>query len=159
MARKKKQLPPGVLITGVVLFLLIILTIFRLIKDTKTVSDETSANSTPLEEHIEASPSETPDGSEESNTDDTAVSENTILTPKEQLAAFLPDYESAPLLSTTSIRDLSLEIGASSDELRFNWLSPSASAGMIKWTNSSGEMQTFEARDLCLCDCFRILCK
>lgn len=59
MARKKKQLPPGVLITGVVLFLLIILTIFRLIKDTKTVSDETSANSTPLEEHIEASPSET----------------------------------------------------------------------------------------------------
>lgn len=28
MARKKKQLPPGVLITGVVLFLLIILTIF-----------------------------------------------------------------------------------------------------------------------------------
>lgn len=51
MARKKKQLPPGVLITGVVLFLLIILTIFRLIKDTKTVSDETSANSTPLEEH------------------------------------------------------------------------------------------------------------
>ena len=146
MARKKKQLPPGVLITGVVLFLLIILTIFRLIKDTKTVSDETSANSTPLEEHIEASPSETPDGSEESNTDDTAVSENTILTPEEQLAAFLPDYESAPLLSTTSIRDLSLEIGASSDELRFNWLSPSVSAGMIKWTNSSGEMQTFEAR-------------
>ena len=146
MARKKKQLPPGVLITGVILFLLIILTIFRLIKDTKTVSDETSANSTPLEEHIEASPSETPDGSEESNTDDTAVSENTILTPEEQLAAFLPDYESAPLLSTTSIRDLSLEIGASSDELRFNWLSPSASAGMIKWTNSSGEMQTFEAR-------------
>lgn len=45
MARKKKQLPPGILITGVVLFLLIILTIFRLIKDTKTVSDETSANS------------------------------------------------------------------------------------------------------------------
>ena len=95
MARKKKQLPPGVLITGVVLFLLIILAIFRLIKDTKTVSDETAANSTPLEEHIEASPSETPDGSEESNTDDTTVPENTVLTPEEQLAAFLPDYEAS----------------------------------------------------------------
>lgn len=56
MARKKKQLPPGVLITCVVLFLLIILTIFRLIKDTKTVSDETSANSTPLENTLRLPP-------------------------------------------------------------------------------------------------------
>lgn len=64
-----------------------------------------------------------------------------------ELSTFLPDYTSAPLLSTTAIRDLSMEVGASPEELRFNWLSPSGSRGRIIWRNTdTGECREFTAQ-------------
>ena len=44
-------------------------------------------------------------------------------------AAFLPDYTSAPLLSTTDIKCLSMEVGATAGEIRLNWFSPSEEIG------------------------------
>lgn len=67
--------------------------------------------------------------------------------PEAERAAFLPDYTSAPLLNTTAIKCLSMEVGSYAEEVRFNWLSPSASKGAVLWKNAdTGETQTFEAK-------------
>lgn len=66
-------------------------------------------------------------------------------TPEEQAALFLPDYTSAPLLNTTKIKCLSMEIGASEDEVQLNWLSPSENEGITEWKSSSGKTLRFEA--------------
>lgn len=70
----------------------------------------------------------------------------TELSAEEQKQSFLPDYTSAPLLNTTAIRDLSMEIGSSETELHFNWLSPSAKKGQVRLTDTaSGETTTFSS--------------
>lgn len=64
----------------------------------------------------------------------------------EAKAAYVTDYESAPLLNTTPVRYLSMEAGATEDEVRFNWMSPSGSAGQVNWTASdTGETAVFTA--------------
>ena len=62
-----------------------------------------------------------------------------------QLASFLPDYTSAPLLNTTEIKCLSMEVGASEDQVQLNWFSPSEKQGKTEWKNSSGKVRSFEA--------------
>ncbi len=62
-----------------------------------------------------------------------------------QLASFLPDYTSAPLLNTTEIKCLSMEVGASEEQVQLNWFSPSEIRGKTEWKNSSGKVQSFEA--------------
>lgn len=66
-------------------------------------------------------------------------------TPEEQSALFLPDYTSAPLLNTTEIKCLSMEAGASDDQVQLNWFSPSGKRGKTEWKNSSGKTESFEA--------------
>lgn len=66
---------------------------------------------------------------------------------EQERAAFLPDSVSAPLLKTTDIRDLSMEVGADASEVRFNWLSPDSAQGSVVWKNvDTGEEQSFEAQ-------------
>ena len=61
-------------------------------------------------------------------------------------ASYLSDYDSAPLLSTTPIRDLSLNIGATEDEVRLNWMSPSGTPGKVSWyTVQNGDFQMVDA--------------
>lgn len=62
------------------------------------------------------------------------------------LADFQPDYTSAPLLNTTAIKSLSVEIGTTEDELRFNWLSPGGSKGKVEWKDAEGKVEIFEAQ-------------
>ncbi len=110
MSRKRKSMAGRIIFTAVVLLVLIILTVLTLVlqhRNKKAASGETDT----LESMI-SRPAD------------------------EQLAAFLPDYTSAALLNTTSIRDLTLEVGADESELRMNWLSPSSEAGSVLWTNS-----------------------
>jgi hypothetical protein len=60
--------------------------------------------------------------------------------------AFVTDYDSYPLLETTPIRNLSMEVGATEDEIRFNWMSPSSRAGQVTWyTVQNGDFVTFAA--------------
>lgn len=59
---------------------------------------------------------------------------------------FLADYSSAPLLETTPIRYLTIQVGATEDELRFNWMSPGSRAGKVSWSCvESGETAVFDA--------------
>lgn len=44
---------------------------------------------------------------------------------EQEKSTFATDYESEPLLNTTSIKYLSLEVGGTDDEIRLNWMSPS----------------------------------
>ena len=74
-----------------------------------------------------------------------AASDETARAEQER-ASFTTDYESAPLLNTTPIKYLSLNVGATEDEIRLNWMSPSASAGQVSWyTVQNGELQTVTA--------------
>ena len=74
-----------------------------------------------------------------------AASDETARAEQEK-ASFTTDYESAPLLNTTPIKYLSLNVGATEDEIRLNWMSPSASAGQVSWyTVQNGELQTVTA--------------
>lgn len=63
----------------------------------------------------------------------------------EEARTFLPDYTSAPLLNTTEIRCLSMEVGVTEDEVRLNWLSPSKEKGRTEWRDTSGNVSVFEA--------------
>lgn len=66
---------------------------------------------------------------------------------EQEKSTFVTDYESAPLLSTTVIRYLSLEVGGADGEVRLNWMSPSSSAGQVSWQNAeSGENQNVTAQ-------------
>ena len=59
---------------------------------------------------------------------------------------FLPDYESFPLLSTTPIKYLTMEVGATENEVRFNWMSTSSQPGIVTWyTVQNGDYKTYTA--------------
>lgn len=65
----------------------------------------------------------------------------------EQRASFTADYDSAPLLNTTPVKYLSMEVGATEDEVRFNWMSPSSSPGQVSWyTVQNGDFQMVTAQ-------------
>lgn len=60
---------------------------------------------------------------------------------------FVTDYTSRPLLETTPIKCLTLQVGTTAGELRFNWMSPDSQAGKVVWTNNeSGESVSFDAQ-------------
>lgn len=130
----------GIKITAVVLLILLALAGWKLTAGRIAREEDPG----PAEETL---PKPEEDASASEHTQKPETDTSTELTAAEQQASFLPDYTSAPLLNTTPIRCLSLEVGATADELRFNWLSPSASKGQVRWTNqSSGETQTFDAQ-------------
>ena len=65
---------------------------------------------------------------------------------EKEKSTFVTDYESETLLNTTPIRYLSLEVGATEDEIRLNWMSPSGSAGQVSWyTVQNGDFQMVTA--------------
>lgn len=73
-----------------------------------------------------------------------AVSEEEI---EAQRASFVTDYESAPLLNTTPIKYLTVEMGGKPGEVAFNWFSPSGAAGKVMlYDVNSGESQTITAQ-------------
>lgn len=73
-----------------------------------------------------------------------AVSEEEI---EAQRASFVSDYESAPLLSTTSIKYLTMEMGGAPGEVAFNWFSPSGAGGkVVLYDTATGETQTVAAQ-------------
>ena len=56
------------------------------------------------------------------------------------------DFSGGSLLNTTDIKWLTMEAGATVDEIRFNWFSPSAKPGMIELTREdTGKTQYIEA--------------
>ena len=66
---------------------------------------------------------------------------------EQEKSTFATDYESEPLLNTTSIKYLSLEVGGTDDEIRLNWMSPSGSAGQVSWyTVQDGTFQMVTAQ-------------
>lgn len=66
---------------------------------------------------------------------------------EQEKSTFATDYESKPLLNTTSIKYLSLEVGGTDDEIRLNWMSPSGSAGQVSWyTVQDGTFQMVTAQ-------------
>lgn len=136
--RKKRSGRAGILFTILVLCLLLILAVGKLRRSSgeeMLPEPEKVQQSVPEEEKPTAEiPEETPEA--EPGAD-----------PEAERASFLPDYTSAPLLNTTAIKCLSMEVGSSAEEVRFNWLSPSASKGAVLWKNAdTGETQTFEAK-------------
>ena len=59
---------------------------------------------------------------------------------------FVTDYTSAPLLETTPIKCLSMEVGKRADEVRFNWMSPGSGAGQVVLRNvETGETASYTA--------------
>ncbi len=64
-----------------------------------------------------------------------------------QRAAFVTDYESAPLLNTTSIKYLTMEQGGDPGSVHFNWFSPSKAKGqVVLYEVATGETQTVTAQ-------------
>lgn len=78
--------------------------------------------------------------------------ENTLSESEEQRAAreqaeFVTDYTSAPLLETTPIKYLSMEAGATAEEVRFNWMSPGSEPGQVIWKAAdTGRTEVYEAQ-------------
>lgn len=142
--RRRKRNHSGVMITAVVLVVLLALALAK-IRGGKTAEDF------PEQESVENN--STSDAAEPSETEPQTPIENDseaettpAKTEEEELADFLPDYTSAPLLNTTAIKCMTMEIGETEQEVRFNWFSPSAAKGMVNWKNSATEeVQTFEA--------------
>ncbi len=65
---------------------------------------------------------------------------------EQEKSTFVTDYESAPLLSSTPIKYLSMEVGSTDGEVRLNWMSPSSSAGQVSfYAEQTGEQQTVTA--------------
>lgn len=103
---------------------------------------------------------ETPVSEEEAPVEETAPAAEPTVDPAAEQAAkdeaarqeqekstFATDYESEPLLNTTSIKYLSLEVGGTDDEIRLNWMSPSGSAGQVSWyTVQDGTFQMVTAQ-------------
>lgn len=112
MSHRRKSMAGRILFTAIVLLILVILTVVTLIIRHSAEGDTEDFTS------MVSRPAD------------------------EQLAAFLPDYTSAALLNTTTIRDLTLEVGSDESELRMNWLSPSSEAGIVRWTNSGTDETT-----------------
>lgn len=69
-----------------------------------------------------------------------------VIRQEAERARFLPDYDSAPLLNTTPIKNLTMQVGAAEGEVRLNWLSPSSARGQVTWyTVQNGDFKTFDA--------------
>ncbi len=162
---KKQQHPFNIrtAVTAAVLLILIVLAVWktgsllRAGQEPDSSAQETAATLPETEEQQDTQDSLKASGTTDTTgsglsassggSSDTSGSETAAADSEEaQKASFLPDYTSAPLLNTTSIRDLSMEIGASETELRFNWLSPSSKKGQVRLTDTaSGETLSFDA--------------
>ena len=142
MKKRKKKSQAGVVFTAVVLLLLVALAAFKL---KGGVSEETENPELQMQQS-EQPETDVPEA-EIPEAEELETEEQVPKSEEEERAAFLPDYASAPLLNTTAIKCLSMEIGETEHEVRFNWLSPSASKGMVNWKNAqTGEVQSFEAQ-------------
>lgn len=150
--KKKRSISKRVLISTAVLLILVVLSAWKLQgmqkdgggqKTEQEISKEEDSQETTEKENTGAADTEQTDEPKPETTPD---QNEGALSEEEQKAAFLPDYTSAPLLNTTAIKCLSMEVGASDTELRFNWLSPSAKKGQVVLKDAStGETKTFEA--------------
>lgn len=107
-----------IIFTAVVLLVLVILTVFTLVRQHYAAIDASAAQAEASKE-------------EEMDPFEAMISRPT----DEQLADFLPDYTSAALLSTTQIQDLTLEVGSDESELRMNWMAPGEEPGYVRWTD------------------------
>lgn len=163
MKRQRQPLNTRVVISAAVLLILAVLAVWKTgvllragqgqdapAQETAAVPQETEEQQeTPDSSKASASAGTVGGGitaSPGSGSDASGAGTETADSGEAQKASFLPDYTSAPLLNTTSIRDLSMEVGASETELRFNWLSPSARKGQVRMTDTaSGETLSFDA--------------
>lgn len=157
--KKRKQLHPRVLVSAVILLVLAVLALWK--AGGMLSSGETGAAAAQEEGAALAEvPDETEEKEEASNQAEGGGAPGTAgegqpsqktgtgeeKSEEEQKASFLPDYTSSPLLNTTDIRSLSMEVGVSETELRFNWLSPSGKKGQVRLTDmGSGESRSFDA--------------
>lgn len=141
-------------VAAVVLILLAVLALWKaagLLDSGSAKPDNTQEESTAASESSDSNGSvsaeNTGNGSEEGISESTVSETDTPeLSAEKQKESFLPDYASAPLLNTTAIRDLSMEVGSSETELRFNWLSPSAKQGQVRLTDTaSGQTVSFSS--------------
>lgn len=139
--RRRNKNRAGILFTMAVLFLLVSLTAWRLKGEREekvTPGPEAGQEEAEIKEPVREKPRPEPEPEPE---------EETVRSEAQERAEFLPDYASAPLLDTTEIRGLSMEVGADREEVYFNWFSPSGSPGSVVWKNmDTGEEQTLEAQ-------------
>ena len=140
----RKNNRAGVLFTALVLLILVSLTAWRLKEGPR---EEPPPGGEPRQEEQEEAKPEQAVRPEPKPEPEPEPEEPEEKSPEQEKAEFLPDYTSAPLLHTTEIRSLSMEVGASGDEVRFNWLSQSGGKGSVMWKNTdTGEEQKFEAQ-------------
>ena len=142
--KERKPISSRLIISAVILLLLAALAVWKvggmLIRQpSQTTSAQGNTSGIPDEStDIQENAS---DASSESTEQDAGSSGNSTYAD-----AFLPDYTSAPLLNTTAVKCLSMEVGSSETELRFNWLSPSSKKGQVRLTDSSsGETKSFDS--------------
>ena len=141
--KRRKQNNIGVIVTAVVLVLLLALAGMKLVR-------QGAEQEIPEPEGVQQEQAGTANSQEISGNAPSKEEEGEsqiVKTEEEERASFLPDYTSAPLLNTTAIKCLSMEVGAADGEVRFNWFSPSGSKGSVVWKNAdTGEVQTFVAQ-------------
>ncbi|MCD8248578.1 MAG: metallophosphoesterase family protein [Lachnospiraceae bacterium] len=91
---------------------------------------------------------ETDSADNSAQTEATEDEEEAAPEPGEESWSTAPEY-SATLITTTSIRWLSVTVGAEEDEVNLTWYSPSAESGQVLWTTADDEdfesAQTFDA--------------
>ena len=135
---KKKKISRRAVFTAVVLLILVFMAACKAKKDEiqeKPVAPVEIETAVPETEQTEEAPEVKP--AEDVDEEARAQAER---------ESFLTDYESYPLLNTTPIKCLSMEVGGTADEVRFNWMSPSGQAGQITWyTVQNGDFQIYQA--------------
>ncbi len=149
--RRRKKNQAGIVITAVVLLVLVILAALKLKNEgpkEEQMQEELQMPESegPKEEETADPQGEKPE-TEAPEIEEEEPEEKEPQSEEEALETFLPDYTSAPLLSTTPIKGLSMEVGATEKEVHFNWFSPSAAKGKVSWKQAeTGEVQIFEAK-------------
>lgn len=153
--RRKKNNHGPVMFTAVVLVVLLILALGKVrgSKTPETLPEEGIRTEDGKQPAADAAPDQkepaadvTPE-QEEPAESETTKETSAVKSEEEERAGFLPDYTSAPLLNTTPIKCLTMEIGETEQEVRFNWFSPSPSKGRVNWKDSAtGQVQSFEAQ-------------
>lgn len=152
----KRQTKVKITVVILVLLLLTALTVYRVNGNrNEQLAEQQETNlKVSLEEQHERDLEERPEEQQETNLEERSEEQQEIEPEGQQeksreelaqLASFLPDYTSAPLLNTTEIKCLSMEVGASGDKVQLNWFSPSKESGKTEWKDSSGIVQSFEA--------------
>lgn len=137
---KKKRNGGRVIFTALVLLILIVAAACTLKKQGEEEKSPAANTEKPVASEQEKDPVKVQEAQPVEDASDEAVRQEA------ERASFLPDYESAPLLSDTPIRNLSMEVGAVEGEIRLNWLSPSSAGGQVVWvTEQSGETAVFDA--------------